>query len=168
MIIIAIGSNLPGRWGESSYDMCQAAIDRLTERILCHEIIISSWYQTTPIPPSSQPLYINGAIGFQKKMDCVDLLPILNEIEEESGRIRHKANEARPLDLDIIAFNDEIIDQPPTLIVPHPRAHLRAFVLYPLRDIMPNWVHPKYHQTVEELIQALPEDQGIRPYSPNS
>lgn len=164
MIIIAIGSNLPGKWGNNSYDMCQMAIHRLINALSCDDVIVSSWYQTTPIPPSSQPLYINGAIAFEKKIACVDLLSILHIIEKEAGRIRQKSNEARPLDLDIISFNNEIINNPPALIVPHPRAHLRAFVLYPLRDIAPDWIHPIYQKNIEQLIKGIPEDQGISLY----
>ena len=108
--------------------------------------------------------YINGVILFDSQIPCKDLLSILNDLEDKAGRIRQKINESRPLDLDIIAYHDKIIKDSSRLIVPHPRAHLRAFVLYPLRDVLPNWVHPENKKSLDELISELPPDQGIEPY----
>ncbi len=165
MIIISIGSNLPGIWGNSPYEMCQKAFYRLNKRLDNTSMIISPLYQTTPIPLSSQPLYINGVILFNNLISCMNLLSILNDLENEAGRRRQKINEARPLDLDIIAYHDHIIHEPPKLIVPHPRAHLRGFVLYPLRDVLPNWVHPENKKSIDTLIKELPDGQGIERYN---
>ncbi|MDI2090059.1 2-amino-4-hydroxy-6-hydroxymethyldihydropteridine diphosphokinase [Commensalibacter oyaizuii] len=164
MIFIAIGSNLPGAWSDTPYGMCQEAIQKISSRLQCQPIKISPWYETSPIPPSPQPLYINGIIAFQKKIQPVELLFILNDIEKEAGRMRNKVNEARPLDLDIIDIDGLVIDDFPRLILPHPRAHQRGFVLYPLRDIAPMWTHPLSHKSVEQLISELPLDQEIDLY----
>ena len=164
MIIISVGSNLPGAWGDNPYEMCQKAFYYLGKKLNDTSMVVSPMYQTTPIPPSSQPLYINGVILFDSQIPCEDLLSILNDLEDKAGRIRQKINESRPLDLDIIAYHDKIIKDSSRLIVPHPRAHLRAFVLYPLRDVLPNWIHPESKKSLDELISELPPDQGIEPY----
>ncbi|CAK7193017.1 2-amino-4-hydroxy-6-hydroxymethyldihydropteridinepyrophosphokinase [Commensalibacter sp. Nvir] len=162
MIIIAVGSNLSGQWGNSPYDMCQEAIKHLQFELQC-AMNISTWYKTKPIPSSSQPFYINGVVAFEKKIDALALLLLLNNIEKKSGRKRIYRNEARPLDLDIIDFNRQIICKGPKLVTPHLRLHLRKFVLYPLRDVCPQWVHPVLNKSVNQLIEALP-DQHIIPY----
>ena len=109
MIIISVGSNLPGAWGDNPYEMCQKAFCYLGKKLNDTSMIVSPMYQTTPIPPSSQPLYINGVILFDSQIPCEDLLSILNDLEDKAGRIRQKINESRPLDLDIIAYHDKII-----------------------------------------------------------
>jgi 2-amino-4-hydroxy-6-hydroxymethyldihydropteridine diphosphokinase len=83
------------------------------------------------------------------------------EIEAACGRQRSTPNAARTLDLDIIGIGDLVRDAPDP-ILPHPRAHLRAFVLAPLADIVPDWVHPVLGQTAVELLALLPP-QEIRP-----
>lgn len=164
MIIIAVGSNLSGVWSDTPYGMCQEAVHRLSKELQC-SVKQSSWYQTSPIPASSQPFYINGVISIQKTIKALRLLELLNLMEKEAGRARQQINEARPLDLDILDVNGEIINDSPRLIVPHPRLHLRGFVLYPLRDIDPQWRHPISHKSVDELIAELPENQEISFYS---
>lgn len=164
MIIISFGSNLPGAWGESPYEMCQKAFYYLNKRFHNASMIISPMYQTTPIPPSSQPLYMNGIVLLDSQIPCDSLLFILNDLEDKAGRKRQNLNDSRPLDLDIIAYHDKIITNPPRLVVPHPRAHLRAFVLYPLRDVLPEWIHPDSGKSVDQLISELPPGQGIERY----
>ncbi|MDI2113567.1 2-amino-4-hydroxy-6-hydroxymethyldihydropteridine diphosphokinase [Commensalibacter nepenthis] len=163
MIIIAVGSNLSGVWSDTPYGMCQEAVHRLSTELECH-IKQSSWYQTSPIPPSSQPLYINGVVTLEKEIEPIEVLKILNKIEAEAGRVRQQANEARPLDLDILDIDGKIIEESPKLIIPHPRLHLRGFVLYPLKDVCPQWQHPITHKHINELIDELPKDQAIMSY----
>ena len=86
------------------------------------------------------------------------LLPI----EHEFGRVRTFRNAAKTIDLDLIAFEDQVIGNAPDLIVPHPRMHERAFVLKPLQEISKNWVHPAFGTSLDDLIKALPEDQEAR------
>jgi 2-amino-4-hydroxy-6-hydroxymethyldihydropteridine diphosphokinase len=89
------------------------------------------------------------------------LLAALQAIESAAGRVRSQANAPRPLDLDIIAMGD-LVRASPDPILPHPRAHVRAFVLLPLRDVAPDWMHPTLALSLGELIAALPP-QDIRP-----
>jgi 2-amino-4-hydroxy-6-hydroxymethyldihydropteridine diphosphokinase len=117
------------------------------------------------VPPSGQPPYVNAVVSLMAEpgaaLDPTGLLARLMEIEAACGRERSKPNAARTLDLDIIAIGKLVRDAPDP-IVPHPRAHLRAFVLAPLSDVAPDWVHPVLGRTAAELLAALPP-QEIRP-----
>jgi 2-amino-4-hydroxy-6-hydroxymethyldihydropteridine diphosphokinase len=121
----------------------------------------SRWYSSAPVPDSDQPRYINGILRLDGKADPASLLAALQTIERAAGRVRSVQNAARTLDLDIVAMDERVRDAPDP-VLPHPRAHLRAFVLLPLRDVAPFWVHPVLGQDVSALIAALPP-QDIRP-----
>jgi 2-amino-4-hydroxy-6-hydroxymethyldihydropteridine diphosphokinase len=121
----------------------------------------SRWYSTAPIPPSGQPRYINAVLRLVTTASPSALLGMLATIEGEFGRVRTEPDAARTLDLDIIDMGG-IVRRAPDPILPHPRAHVRGFVLYPLRDVAPNWVHPASGITIDALISALPP-QDIRP-----
>ncbi|MEX2311210.1 MAG: 2-amino-4-hydroxy-6-hydroxymethyldihydropteridine diphosphokinase, partial [Rhodospirillales bacterium] len=87
------------------------------------------------------------------------------DIEAELGRRRTVANAQRTIDLDVIAYHDQVIDavNPVNVAIPHPRMHTRTFVLLPLQDIQPTWRHPGSGKTLDQLIDALPDDQICRP-----
>ncbi len=123
---------------------------------------LSRWYCSAPVPPSGQPSYVNAvaALRFNPGVipDPADLLARLMEIETACGRQRGLPNAARTLDLDIIAINKQSREKPDP-VLPHPRAHLRAFVLAPLADVAPDWVHPVLGQTARALLAALPPQQ---------
>jgi 2-amino-4-hydroxy-6-hydroxymethyldihydropteridine diphosphokinase len=121
---------------------------------------LSRWYRTAPMPPSGQPDYINAVAHLTAAIEPGRLLATLQALEAQAGRRRTTPNAARPLDLDIIAMGDLVRDAPDP-ILPHPRAHQRLFVLLPLADVAPGWVHPILQQSVQALIAALP-DQGVR------
>ena len=92
---------------------------------------------------------------FRGHIGPAELLAVLQRIEQQSGRRRGVANAARTLDLDIVAMCD-LVRSAPDPVLPHPRAHLRAFVLQPLADLLPHWVHPVSGQKLADLIAALP------------
>lgn len=92
-----------------------------------------------------------------------DLLSILHEVEAEFGRTRNIRNEARILDLDLVAYDDLVTDGATPPALPHPRMHERAFVLLPLSDIAPDWKHPSTGISLPDLIAALPADQRAEP-----
>jgi 2-amino-4-hydroxy-6-hydroxymethyldihydropteridine diphosphokinase len=123
---------------------------------------LSRWFETAPIPPSGQPPYVNAVAALliedSGAIDPADLLARLMRIEAECGRERSMPNAARTLDLDIIGIGDVVRDAPDP-ILPHPRAHLRAFVLAPLADVAPDWVHPVLGQTAAALLAALPPQE---------
>ena len=161
MILIAIGANLPGPHGESPLFACRAAAEALRALPGLRLAALSRWYATAPVPPSGQPDYINGMAWLEGEADPASLLRRLHAIEAAGGRVRGARNAARTLDLDLIDVNGILRDAPDP-VLPHPRAHERAFVLVPLADVAPAWVHPRLGRTVAELIAALP-GQGTAP-----
>ena len=112
---------------------------------------LSRWFATAPVPPSGQPPYINGVAGLLGQVDPAALLAFLQAIEDAHGRARGVPNAARTLDLDILAMG-ALVQHSPDPVVPHPRMHQRAFVLRPLADIAPNWVHPQTGRTLADLL----------------
>jgi 2-amino-4-hydroxy-6-hydroxymethyldihydropteridine diphosphokinase len=161
MILIALGANLPGPHGVPPLEMCKRAAGALGQLPGLRLAALSQWYRSAPVPPSGQPDYINGVARLDGRADPERLLARLQEIEAAAGRVRGERNAARPLDLDLVAMNG-LVRAAPDPVVPHPRAHERAFVLLPLRDVAPGWRHPVLGKTVEDLIAALPP-QDIRP-----
>lgn len=162
MIIVAIGANLPGKQGQKPLAACQQAVQALQDYAHIDVKNIAKWYKTDPIdcPPGS-PVYVNGAVEIETDLNPQALLAALLEIEKQFGRVRTIKNAARELDLDILDYNGQVIDEAPDLIIPHPRLHLRAFTLYPMRDLAPDWQHPVLGESIKALIAKLPDDQGI-------
>lgn len=162
MILIAIGSNLPGAKG-GPRATCAAALDRL--QTLGVDILATSpWYETAPIPVSDQPWFVNGVVWVRTSLQPSELMTLLHQVEAEFGRARTVPNAARVLDLDLLAYDRHVLGGP--LHLPHPRLHERAFVLYPLRDIAPAWEHPITGLVPSAMVAALPPGQGIRPLTP--
>ncbi len=155
MILVAIGANLPGPDGSPPLETCRAAAVALDALPGLQLRGLSLWYRTAPVPASDQPDYINGVAHLEGAAEPASLLAALGTIESRAGRRRGAPNAARSLDLDIIAMGG-LVRPGPDPILPHPRAHERAFVLLPLRDVAPYWVHPVFGRTVGELIAALP------------
>lgn len=169
MILVGIGANLPGRDGATPLETCQWAVRRLAALPGLRVDAVSQWYVTMPVPPSGQPPYVNAVVRLaaepgEMEQDPEVLLRALQAIEAEAGRVRGERNAARTLDLDIIAI-DAMVRAAPDPVLPHPRAHLRAFVLAPLLDIAAGWVHPVEGVGPGELLRRLP-DQGVRPLQP--
>ena len=159
-VIIAIGANLPAADGSLALQTCDRAVRALAALPGLSGCVRSRWFSSAPVPPSGQPRYINGALRAACSLSPDALLAALQAVELAHGRVRGEANAARTLDLDIIDMGGTIRAAPDP-ILPHPRAHLRAFVLYPLRDVAPGWVHPVTRESVEALIGRLPP-QDIR------
>lgn len=150
--LIALGSNL----GDSAA-IIREAFSRL-DQLSTDDVRRSSLWRTTPVdcPPGS-PLFVNAAVSFTPRPDETpeSLLTKLQALETEFGRrtkIVH--NEPRPLDLDLIVFGNEVRNTP-ALILPHPRAHLRRFVLQPLSEVAPDLILPGQNETISELLAAL-------------
>jgi 2-amino-4-hydroxy-6-hydroxymethyldihydropteridine diphosphokinase len=163
MILIGIGGNLPSAAG-SPVQTCRAALAQM-EAAGVHVAAQSPWYETAPIPASDQPWFVNGVVRVETRLNPEDLLARLHEIEAGFGRARTSINAARPLDLDLLAYGTLVRENAPPLL-PHPRLHLRAFVLLPLQDVAPSWVHPVSLLSPAALIAALPPGQLIRPLKP--
>jgi 2-amino-4-hydroxy-6-hydroxymethyldihydropteridine diphosphokinase len=158
LAIIALGSNL----GDSRQIILDAMVrlEALSEK----PILKSSLWQTAPVdcPPDS-PKFVNAAVGLvplENEM-LLGLLRKLRKLERRFGRQPKKAiNEPRPLDLDLIAFGSETHNSP-ELILPHPRAHLRRFVLQPLSEIAPDFILPGQGRTVAELLAGLAPGETV-------
>jgi len=161
LIFIGIGSNLPSDMYGAPLDNCEAALVVLGERGL-NIIKRARWYESAPVPVSDQPWFINGVVTVSTTLSPQALLDLLHDIEHSFGRVRRVRNEARILDLDFIAYGDLVIEGEEGAILPHPRMHQRAFVLLPLGELAPDWVHPVLKIPIEELVLALPKDQEIR------
>ncbi|WP_417816072.1 2-amino-4-hydroxy-6-hydroxymethyldihydropteridine diphosphokinase [Thalassospira alkalitolerans] len=162
VILIAFGANLPTVEYGAPAKTLKAALKRLTADGDISVAAVSPFYETAPVPISDQPWYVNGVARIETRLHARDLLDRLHIVEAEFGRVRHARNEARAIDLDLIAYGDELLVEQEGIQVPHPRMHLRAFVLLPLRDIVPDWQHPQLFQSVDDLISGLPSDQEIR------
>lgn len=161
-ILVAIGANLPDPRGAKPLETCRAAAAALDALPGLRLVALSRWWASAPIPPADQPDYVNGVARLDGETTPEALLQALQAIERRAGRRQARApNAARPLDLDIVAIGP-LIRQSPDPILPHPRAHLRAFVLAPLAEVAPGWVHPVLGQPVEALLAALPP-QRLRP-----
>jgi 2-amino-4-hydroxy-6-hydroxymethyldihydropteridine diphosphokinase len=145
---IGLGSNL----GDSR-SILAGAIERLRSCAQIELIAVSSWHKTAPIGPP-QPDYSNGCATLQTSLEPLDLLNVLHSIEAEFGRVRQEVWGARTLDLDLLLYDDLIIDLP-TLQVPHPRMIERAFVLVPLSEIAPNAIEPRSGQSIATLCNQL-------------
>jgi 2-amino-4-hydroxy-6-hydroxymethyldihydropteridine diphosphokinase len=157
---IALGANL----GNPTGTVLQA-IERL-QQLSDEPLLQSSLWRTTPVdcPPGSPP-FVNAVVGLlpQAGETSESLLAKMQSLEKEFGRAPRKIlNEPRSLDLDLIAFGSET-RATKELTLPHPRAHLRRFVLQPLIEIAPQLILPGQSKSVSELLEKLPGDMGIKP-----
>ncbi|MHB8520976.1 MAG: 2-amino-4-hydroxy-6-hydroxymethyldihydropteridine diphosphokinase [Limisphaerales bacterium] len=152
LVYVALGSNLG-----NSREILRHALRRL-QTFSDHPLRRSSFWQTTPVdcPPGS-PFFVNAVAAWLPRFPETpeSLLPKLQALEKEFGRQQKKClNESRPLDLDLIAFGHET-RATPQLILPHPRAHQRRFVLAPLSEIAPDLVLHGQSQTAQQLLAQL-------------
>ncbi|WP_147126317.1 2-amino-4-hydroxy-6-hydroxymethyldihydropteridine diphosphokinase [Shimia ponticola] len=182
--ILALGGNLPSSVGAPTVTI-QHALQSLREYDLRVKKI-SRFFQTPAFPAGNGPDYVNAAVLIEadefasQSTDaaCRSVLGVLHKVEHAFGRTRDTRWGQRTLDLDLIAAGDTILpdragfeawmhlpmqDQvtrvPDELILPHPRMHERAFVLVPMADVAPEWVHPVAGQSVQQMIAALPQDE---------
>ena len=159
MILVGIGSNLCSKKYGKPVDNCKEAIDVLKKEMIIESL--SPWYQSEPLPLSNQPWYINGVLKVKTSLNPNNLLKTLLKIENSFGRTRKKKNESRVIDLDLLTYNDLVIDSK-LLVIPHARMHIRRFVLDPLIDIAPEWVHPTLKIEATELRKKIKDQQNIK------
>lgn len=154
MILVAIGANLAGPRGASPLETCRHTLPSLAALPGLALKACSRWFSTAPEPPADQPSYVNGVARLHGACEPEWLLEQLHAMEAREGRVRGAPNASRTLDLDIVAIDDRVRSEPDP-ILPHPRAHLRRFVLVPLAEVAPGWVHPVLRRPVEALIADL-------------
>jgi 2-amino-4-hydroxy-6-hydroxymethyldihydropteridine diphosphokinase len=146
-VAVALGSNV----GDRSAHLEFAAARLLG---LLKSLRVSRWYETDPVGVGWQPLFLNAAAVGETNLSARELFDALMALERERGRERPFAGAPRTLDLDLVLFGDQILNEP-GLTVPHPRFRERRFVLGPLAEIAPNLVDPVSHLTVGQLLQRL-------------
>ncbi len=147
-VAIALGSNLGDR-----EDYLRSALDALTPSL--DRLRISTFHDTAPVGVGPQPTFLNAAAVGETSLSARSLLETLLAVERDLGRERPFPGAPRTLDLDLILYGDSIIDEAPSLIVPHPRFRERRFVLEPLAEIAPDWRDPVTGRTVEELLRLV-------------
>jgi 2-amino-4-hydroxy-6-hydroxymethyldihydropteridine diphosphokinase len=162
MIFIGLGANLDSATHGPPVTTLSAALDLLSTPD-CTVSRRSSWYRSAPVPASSQPWFVNGVAQLESEMGPETLLARLHSIEARFGRVRSVPNAPRTIDLDLLAYDDQILQSEPGPIIPHPRMHERAFVLLPLRELAPDWVDPRSGRRLQDLIDDLPADQPCTP-----
>lgn len=160
MILIALGSNLVSPAFGTSEKLLEASL-RTMEKHGISVLRCSSWFRSAPVPASDQPWFVNGVVEVSTNLGPEGLLQALHAIEAEYGRIRRVRNESRTLDLDLLAYDDRVIDRPGSVTLPHPRLQERAFVLLPLAELAPAWRHPVSGLKAAEMLTSLPPGQTV-------
>jgi 2-amino-4-hydroxy-6-hydroxymethyldihydropteridine diphosphokinase len=153
---IALGSNLESRFGDREANL-REAVRRIGA--LGEARAVSSFYDTEPVGYLEQPRFLNGALLLETDLDPRTLMRELLAVERAMGRERLGAIAKGPrvIDLDLLLFGDWVL-WAEELILPHPRMEEREFVLEPLVEIAPEWVHPVLGVTVRELLERLGRD----------
>ena len=159
-LFIGLGANLIPDGYASPREGCIAAVLAPADEGV-HLSALSHWYESAPVPISDQPWYLNAVAEATTELDAASTLAALHNIERRFGRVRTERNAARVLDLDLLDFAGTVSDAT-SLALPHPRLHERAFVLLPLGELCPDWVHPVSGIAIQDLVAMIPADQQIR------
>jgi 2-amino-4-hydroxy-6-hydroxymethyldihydropteridine diphosphokinase len=147
-VIVALGGNIAGDYG-SSEALLEAALARFAQAGL-PVVRRSSWWSSAAWPDPTANEYRNGVVLVEARMGPRETIRTLFSIEHAFGRARAERNAPRTLDLDLIAHGRTVLDTP-DLVLPHPRAHERLFVMGPLAEIAPDWRHPVLGETARAL-----------------
>jgi 2-amino-4-hydroxy-6-hydroxymethyldihydropteridine diphosphokinase len=126
---------------------------------------VSSLYRTEPVGHADQPDFHNLVVLGTTELEPAALLRAAQEVEDALGRRRTFANAPRTIDVDLLAYGDRVM-RTPALTLPHPRLHLRGFVLHPLAEIAPEWTHPVLGRTARELLSTATALERVEPIGP--
>jgi 2-amino-4-hydroxy-6-hydroxymethyldihydropteridine diphosphokinase len=162
-VFIGFGSNVGNR-----LDFCDRAVTLLSLLPHSEVVSVSPLYEAEPVFDGAQPgegWFLNGVVQLETDLTPKSLLTVLREIEQALGRNDENRGGPRTLDLDILFYGHRVINEP-GLTVPHPRLHRRRFVLVPLADLAPEWVHPVFHRTVADLLATVTDASVVRCLDP--
>jgi 2-amino-4-hydroxy-6-hydroxymethyldihydropteridine diphosphokinase len=158
LVYLSLGSNLGDRQVQLQDALAKlAAVGRV--------VATSSFYETEPVEFTQQPWFLNCAIALETNKTPEQLMAAILRIEEEMGRRRVQKKGPRAIDIDILLFDDTIVDSK-ELTIPHPAMHQRRFVLEPLAEIAPELLHPVLKKTIGELLDSLPPGQVVKRLKP--
>jgi 2-amino-4-hydroxy-6-hydroxymethyldihydropteridine diphosphokinase len=148
-----------GNEGDRFFHMQQA---RTNIELICGQLLlVSSIYETAPWGKTDQPDFLNQVLLIQTEFSPEELLKGILSIEEKGGRKRTVKNAPRTIDIDILFYNDLILEKP-GLTIPHPRIAIRRFVLEPLNEISPEYIHPVIGKTIRELLLECKDELGVK------
>jgi 2-amino-4-hydroxy-6-hydroxymethyldihydropteridine diphosphokinase len=155
IVYLALGTNLGDR-----VENLRAAVRALPPML--QVTALSPVYETPPWGYADQPAFLNMALAGETESDPLRLIVFLKDLEVELGREKTFRNGPRLIDLDILFFDDLLVDEP-GLVIPHPRLHERAFVLVPLNDITSDLIHPVLGRTLRDLVKDV-DAKGVNLY----
>jgi 2-amino-4-hydroxy-6-hydroxymethyldihydropteridine diphosphokinase len=148
-----------GNEGDRYLNMQQARTN--IEHICGRLILVSSLYETAPWGNSNQADFLNQVLQVETKMNPSELLAAILFIEEKGGRVRTVRNAPRTIDIDILFYNQLVLDQP-GLHIPHPRIAERRFVLEPLNEISPGLIHPVFGKSIRQLLLECKDELAVK------
>jgi 2-amino-4-hydroxy-6-hydroxymethyldihydropteridine diphosphokinase len=155
-VLVGVGSNL----GDREF-LIRKAVEAMRDLPRTLVVRVSSLYDTDPVGEVDQPAFLNAVVWLETTLLPRELLWQLLLIEKRMGRVRSQRWGPRPIDLDLLFYDDRTIEEP-DLTVPHPEATSRAFVLMPLLELDPEFVHPITGESIKKLIKRLPPNPPVR------
>jgi 2-amino-4-hydroxy-6-hydroxymethyldihydropteridine diphosphokinase len=158
-VFIGFGSNIGDR-----VDFCDRAVTLLS--LLPHSQLlgVSLLYETEPVKDGTDPgdgWFLNGVVQLATDVTPRGLMTVLREIERSLGRDEEHRSGPRTMDLDLLFYGTQVIDEP-GLVVPHPRLHQRRFVLLPMSELDPLWTHPSFGRSITQLLAGLQDRSEVR------
>lgn len=160
IVLLSLGSNLGDRV-KNIYDGIQKVADKVGK-----VISYSPLYESKPWGVVSPNDYINACILVETQTSPEEVMTILHDIEKEMGRVRSTKYNDRTLDIDLLLFDQLIIDTE-ELKIPHPRMHERLFVLVPANQIVPMFIHPLFQKSIQELLLECTDESNVYEYKVN-
>lgn len=154
-IYLGLGSNIGDR--ELHLSNC---IKNLISSSKIELVDYSSIYESEPVGFKDQDWFLNAVIKIETKLDAEKLLMFLQNIEQTMGRKRIKKWDSRIIDIDIISYNEQV-SKTTNLTIPHPEMHLRKFVLAPLFEINPTFIHPVFKIPIGQMLSKCPDDKVV-------
>jgi 2-amino-4-hydroxy-6-hydroxymethyldihydropteridine diphosphokinase len=155
-VFVGVGSNL----GDREF-LIRKAVESMRDLPRTLVVRVSSLYDTDPVGEVDQPAFLNAVVWLETTLEPRELLWQMLLIEKRMGRVRSQRWGPRPIDLDLLFYGEETVDEP-DLKIPHPEAERRAFVLMPLLELDPEFVHPTTGEAIKKILKHLPPNPPVR------